>query len=71
MKKRHDKFLGSVVTVRIEKLLRVLQITMTGSCVTKTAVVAHGQIGIENVGRIMELKCVFWGLVMLFLENDL
>ena len=30
MKKRHEKYLNSVVGVRIEKLLRILQVTMTG-----------------------------------------
>ena len=30
MKKRHEKYLNSVVAVRIEKLLRILQVTMTG-----------------------------------------
>ena len=30
MKRRHEKYLAEVVTVRIEKLLRILQITMTG-----------------------------------------
>ena len=30
LKRRHDKFLADVVTVRIEKLLRILQITMAG-----------------------------------------
>ena len=30
IKKRHDKVLSTVATVQIEKLLRLLQITMTG-----------------------------------------
>ena len=30
IKKRHDKVLSNVATVQIEKLLRLLQITMTG-----------------------------------------
>ena len=35
LKKRHDKFLGTVSTIQIEKVLRLLQITMTGKSLSE------------------------------------
>ena len=44
VKKRHEKYLGGVVAVRIEKLLRILQVTMTGESM-------KGALNIVDVGR--------------------
>jgi hypothetical protein len=43
LKKRHEKYLGGVVAVRIEKLLRILQVTMTGESM-------KGALNIVDVG---------------------
>ena len=48
MKKRHEKYLSSVVAVRIEKLLRILQVTMTGESL-------KGALNVVQVSRLKKI----------------
>ncbi len=47
LKKRHEKFLGGIATVRLEKLLRLLQETMKGVSVEKALEVINKDFSID------------------------
>ena len=53
MKKRHEKYLSEIVAVRIEKLLRILQVTMTGESLKGALNIVQVRILFEISGTIL------------------
>ncbi len=55
LKKRHEKYLNEIVAVRIEKLLRILQVTMTGESLKG----ALNIVQVQKTFEIYDTRCNF------------